>query len=200
MSSQSGLTLLEVLVVLAIIAIIAAIATPSFKRDDMNMIVNQLLSDSSYAYLKSRQLGKNVRMCALNTQTETPDCLYNQGSKQPNWLQGWLLYVDSNNSFRLDAGDQVLTVFESSLSTDPANAFLHAVITPSFNAAGGAHLSTMHGEFGSQSNPRNAHFYLCLNDRSITLPISPRGDSVMGNLVNLPKGGDKGCTYKNTVY
>lgn len=93
MRRNSGFSLVEVAVTIAIIGIMSAIAIPSFLS---------WLSDKGL-HNASRDLYSNFRKAQMNAVKRNRNCAVTfDGST------GYVVYVDENRSFSLDAGEQVI--------------------------------------------------------------------------------------------
>jgi type IV fimbrial biogenesis protein FimT len=92
---QSGFTLIELLIVVAIAAILLSLAAPNFRemlvKRSVQAAGETLASDMRYA-----------RSEALKRSTATVMCRSTDGARcsnvQGGWSDGWIVYVDSNNT------------------------------------------------------------------------------------------------------
>jgi type IV fimbrial biogenesis protein FimT len=91
-----GFTLVELLITLSVVSILALIATPSLSRiiasQRMSTNINELIASITLARSEAIKSSNAVIVCS-NTTAAPTSC-----SGSTNWSQGWLVWVDRNNS------------------------------------------------------------------------------------------------------
>ncbi len=106
---QTGLTLIELIITLAIAAILVVAAVPGFntmvKNNRRAATVNRLLTDINLARSEAIKRTRNISICRSN---DGNTC----GSGGVNWNDGWIVFVDNNNSASIDIGETLLHVYE----------------------------------------------------------------------------------------
>ncbi len=105
----AGFNLVELMVVILIISVLLGIGIPSFRYvTNSNRVatqVNTLLGDMQFARSEAIKRGATVSVCAANNPTAVAAAC--SGSNA--WQQGWVVFVDVNNSGKIDsAADTVL--------------------------------------------------------------------------------------------
>jgi type IV fimbrial biogenesis protein FimT len=99
-----GFTLIELLVTVAIAAVLAMVAAPSVQ----GLIANSRLQSHTSAIQNSLLLARaeaikrKVRVVACKS-ADQASCTGSGG-----WEQGWIIFVDSNDSASVDAGETIL--------------------------------------------------------------------------------------------
>jgi prepilin-type N-terminal cleavage/methylation domain len=113
MKTQFGFTLVELMITTIVAAIVVTMAGPSFQRliqdnrlsAQANEVVTALLLARSEALKRSTR----VTVCrSANATAVTPGCGGGTG-----WEDGWVVFVDPNNTGVIDAGERVLRVHET---------------------------------------------------------------------------------------
>jgi type IV fimbrial biogenesis protein FimT len=106
-SGQIGFTLIELMVTLAVAAIVLTTAVPGFRQVIQNNKVatdiNAFVSALHLARSESVKRGKQVTVCKSN---DSASCAAANG-----WEQGWIVFVDTNNSESVDTGEELLRVY-----------------------------------------------------------------------------------------
>jgi len=110
---QHGFTLIEVLVVVAIIAILATLAAPSFlgvlANASVTRATNGFISDTRYARGEAMRRGKSVTICrTANYTAASPACSTGDGAAVGGWMEGWVVFLDSNSNGSFDAGTDIV--------------------------------------------------------------------------------------------
>jgi type IV fimbrial biogenesis protein FimT len=100
---QRGFTIIEIMVVVAIIAILATLAIPSFvglvANASISRTANGFVSDTRYARGEAMRRGKSVTICRTADATAAaPACSAGNGAAVGGWMQGWVVFVDSNGN------------------------------------------------------------------------------------------------------
>jgi type IV fimbrial biogenesis protein FimT len=101
------------MVVVAIIAILATLAMPSFiglvANASISRTANGFVSDTRYARGEAMRRGKSVTICRTADSTAaSPACSTGNGSAVGGWMQGWVVFVDSNGNGTFDAATDIV--------------------------------------------------------------------------------------------
>lgn len=99
-----GFTLVELMVTLALAALLTMIAIPSFT----NQLRGWQRDSATKAFTAHVQLARST---SIKTSRRVVMCSSDDGKTCGNgndWRMGWLVYVDVNNSGKLDGNDNVL--------------------------------------------------------------------------------------------
>ncbi len=103
--TQKGFTLLELVTTLSIVAIFALVALPNMtefiKNERLTTQINSLVASLQRARSEAVTRHVPVVLCSSNN---------GSGCTGSAWQNGWILFVDPNNSGTLDAGEQILLV------------------------------------------------------------------------------------------
>lgn len=109
-SSQIGFTLPEVLITLAILAILLTVAAPAMK----SMIASQRISSIAQEVHASFMLARSE---AVKRRTSVSLCKTINGTACStggnDWDTGWLIFTDADSDGSLEAGDELIRVFEA---------------------------------------------------------------------------------------
>lgn len=138
-SSQSrirayGFTLIEILVTLTILAILVSFAAPSFS----NLIISKRI-ESHRSALQSTLAG--ARSAAITQGFNVIVCGSSDGASCSNdWQDGWISFVDRDNSSSVTANDIILQVVDQTpnqinVASNPNNAVIR------FNSRGASNAS-----------------------------------------------------------
>ena len=105
MKKNSGFTLIELMITTAMLAIVMAIGIPSWsefiKNDRLTTQINTLVGHLAYARSEAVLRHQPVIICASSNQTS---CSSN------DWADGWIAFVDTDNSSDFSAGEDMLRV------------------------------------------------------------------------------------------
>jgi type IV fimbrial biogenesis protein FimT len=100
---DSGYTMIELVMTMAVVAILASIAVPGFKyvttSNRVATEVNGLLGDIQFARSQAVKEGQPVTICSSS---DSANCT------TTNWDAGWIVFLDTNNSKTVDAGEAVI--------------------------------------------------------------------------------------------
>ena len=136
---MAGFTVTELVVVMLVVAILAAIAVPSFKyvttSNRLAGEINGLLGDMQFARSEAIKQGLPVTVCSSGGGTSCANS---------HWQNGWIVFLDSNGSQQVDAGETIIRSrpsFSANGDTlQPFNNITFSAIT--FNREGYATLNT----------------------------------------------------------
>ncbi|PXW86409.1 type IV fimbrial biogenesis protein FimT [Nitrosomonas sp. Nm84] len=103
--SCHGVTLIELLVALSVFSILLSVGVPSFSQftanTRLNSYTNTLFAHMSLA--RSEAIKRNVRV-AICKSSDGSAC-----ASSGDWSQGWVVFVDQDNSASVGSGEQVIT-------------------------------------------------------------------------------------------
>lgn len=127
MKKDSGFTLIELVVALTLLGILLAMAIPNFTL----MVKNSRLTSQANDFIIAVNLARSE---AIKRNLNVSLCPSADGATCAGagiWEQGWLIYVDADSSFSLNAGDTILRIFPrlSGDNTFRANANYANLIT-----------------------------------------------------------------------
>lgn len=104
-SAGAGFTLIELMVVVALAALLQSLAVPAFagfvNSMRLTVAVNSLFT--SLLLARSEAIKRNGR--AVLCKSVTGEACVTSGS----WEQGWIVFHDTNNNARRDAGEAVVS-------------------------------------------------------------------------------------------
>ena len=104
-SLSAGYTLVELLSTLAIVSIVLGFGAPALKAtlttNRITTSVNALAG--SLAYTRSEAVKRNRHVVICKSLADTTDC-----TRQGDWRNGWLVFVDINQNRTLDEGETIL--------------------------------------------------------------------------------------------
>jgi len=106
MNKNTGFTLVEMIITIAVMAIVSTIGVPSFNDVILSSYAvthtNDFLSSLNLARSEAIKRGQRVVVCkSLNNICQ---------ASLPGWEQGWMVFVDSNNTALLDSNEFPLRV------------------------------------------------------------------------------------------
>lgn len=106
LSTQQGVTLIELMVTLAVLVVLLTLGVPSFsetlrewRRDSATKAL------STHLQLARAEAIKSSRKVVVCTSSSGTGCA---GTSE--WKDGWLVFVDENGDKAVDTGDRVLAV------------------------------------------------------------------------------------------
>ncbi len=103
-----GFTLLEALVVLALLAVLLSLSAPSLQglrqKHQMQSQAEQWQASLLLARSEALRRQQRVTLCVREPSSGAgPEC-----ARAGTWTQGWVMFVDGNDSGRREAGETVL--------------------------------------------------------------------------------------------
>src|SRR4030067_1077024 len=105
MNKITGFTLIELMVTLAVGAILLSVAVPSFSTMIMNNRLitqtNDFVTALNIARSEAIKRSGRVTMCKSNDNTACD-------ISATGWVQGWIIFVDSDNDAQADAGEELV--------------------------------------------------------------------------------------------
>lgn len=100
-----GVTLIELLVALSVFSILLTVGVPSFSQfttsTRLSSYANTLFSHMALA--RSEAIKRNARV-AICKSSDSSTC-----ASSGDWSQGWVVFVDLDNSASIGSGEQVIT-------------------------------------------------------------------------------------------
>lgn len=128
---SAGFSLIELLTTLTVAGVLVAIAVPAMtaflQSNSLTTATNDLIADLSYA--RSEVLKRQTN--AANTRITAGLCSSSDGATcGGTWTDGWLVFVDNDDSTTLNAGDVLLRVHQrlsagNTMVAAPANLILY---------------------------------------------------------------------------
>ena len=119
--AQRGFTLLEFIVTLSVASLLVVAATPAFqettRENRMRGEISQLEGALNLARLEAMRRNNRVTVCAAADPNASQVCK-TDGS---GWSTGWIVFSDLDGDRTLDAGDELIRVYdrmESGLTLD----------------------------------------------------------------------------------
>jgi type IV fimbrial biogenesis protein FimT len=102
-----GFTLLELIVTITIAGILVTLAAAGMENfvqsNRLTTTTNELLTDLNVARSEAIKRGRNVGVCTSNTGT---------ACTASAWTNGWIIFVDTDNSNNFTAGEMVIKIHE----------------------------------------------------------------------------------------
>ena len=124
----------------AIIGILATLAAPSFlgllANASVTRATNGFLSDTRYARGEAMRRGKSVTICRTADSTAAaPACSTGDGAAVGGWMQGWVVFLDSNSNGTFDAATDIVLRAQEPMA-GISDFFAVAATTPSAVSTG----------------------------------------------------------------
>lgn len=104
--NQLGFTLIELLVTLSVASILLSVAVPSFST----FIQNNLLTTQSNGFYSALALAKSEAVRRSSSVSLCPSTNGTGCTGGTTWSNGWLVFVDTNNTGVVDTGEEILQV------------------------------------------------------------------------------------------
>lgn len=157
-SGQGGVTLIELLVSLGILSILLTLAIPSFTDFLIsNRIVsntNDFMATLNFARSEASKRGTFVTVCrSANASTCATD-----GGNDQNWSQGWIVFVDPDNSGTYSSTDALQQLLRRHEALDTN----YTLKTTSANLS--RRVTFGHTGINETVGAVAANFYLCANN------------------------------------
>ncbi|PCJ21668.1 MAG: hypothetical protein COB04_02885 [Gammaproteobacteria bacterium] len=107
MKASRGYTLIEMMVTVSIAGVILSLAIPSYN----NLVNDEYIAGASNQLLGAMRLARSE---AVKRKTQVKVCAGNGGRQcadvNNSWVNGWIVYVDTNNNDAIDDVDTVIKV------------------------------------------------------------------------------------------
>lgn len=118
---QDGVTLMETIVCLMLIAVLTVWSAPSIYRTLTNSLINSerqtLVQDLRLIRRFALTRHRPAYLCAMDKDAKC--------SKDADWNDGWIGYVDRNYNHNIDDGDEVVMTYHRK-KNERVEIFLHA--------------------------------------------------------------------------
>ena len=104
-----GFTLIELLVTIAIAAVLAGLAAPSFREAMANNRLKSHISalQTSLTLARSEAIKRKARVVVCKS-ADQANC-----TTTGDWQQGWIVFVDGNDSASVDPGEALIQKVEA---------------------------------------------------------------------------------------
>ena len=129
----NGFSLIEVLIVLVVIGILVQFSLPSLQAMQQGFVFKQQVA-------MIRQMLSSSREHAIVLQTRVALCPLQGNVCGSDWNDALVMFIDKNNNYQLEAGEQVLQVFKPLTLVQSQRTFNNKAI--SFNGRGHAGIAT----------------------------------------------------------
>lgn len=104
---QTGFTLFELLITLAVATILFGVAVPSFTSMTKSNRITTTVNDLVYALNIARSEAMKSNSAATCISTDLATCTVGG-----TWASGWIVFADLNANCSVDAGENLIKVFE----------------------------------------------------------------------------------------
>lgn len=135
---KAGFTLVELIITLTIAGILAALAAPAMRTfifsQRLTTQANELVADFNLARSEAIKRSGNTGVCSSSSGT----------SCGGTWQNGWIVFVDADNSRTWTSGDSVLRAHEAISSDVAVNGSASIVV---FNVSGLLDIGTGAGDY-----------------------------------------------------
>lgn len=166
--AQNGFTLMELLMSIVFAAVLLALASPSFVEFNQNRRITNQANEfvSSLALARSEALKRVSRVTVCRANSTGTAC-----AGAGNWGDGWIVFLDPDNSGTRGGGEQILKVVSALPFSNDLDGSSNVAAYVSYTSSG--HSKTTAGAFQSGS------FVLCdergaTKGRTISINVTGR--------------------------
>jgi len=164
-SRFSGMTLIELLVTLSVLTILLLVGAPSFSdimgRNRVTAYTNDFLNSLNYARSEAVTRGQRIVLCKSS---DAAQC-----AASGNWEQGWITFVDADNSATVTNGDTPLRAHGPLSGSETLTGTSDVITYVSYSDEGYTRLTSNAFQSGTLS------FSTCDNTNRTVIKISNTG-------------------------